>query len=142
MRSRSTLALMLGSLLIAVPAAAAPPACTIAVDECVKTLIAETAGVMSECGHLFPEAREIFEKALQNWPVLKLPIPGLAPLMDETSIFRVQWRQTARERLAGLPASERQAVCSRRLAMLTQPEPTLMGDSVSLPADALKKYSK
>lgn len=120
----------------------AGPPCGSDVDGCVRTLIVETAGIITACGKAFPAAQTIFDTALKNWPVRKLPVPGLAPLLVETAPSLAQAQQNAAAYLEGLSPEERQTQCSARLAMLTQPTPSLSGDSVSLPPDALKKYSK
>ena len=134
--------LFIMALLFSSSLQSAGPVCGSDVDSCVRTLIVETAGIVTACGKAFPTAQTIFDTALKHWPVLKLPVPGLAPLLVETAPARAQALQHAVAYLEGLAPEERQTQCSARLAMLTQPTPTLSGDSVTLPPDALKKYSQ
>ena len=130
------------ALMFASSSYGAGPACGTDVDACVRTLIVETAGIMTACGKSYPAAQTIFDTALKNWPMLKLPVPGLAPLLIETTPVRAQAEQTAIAYLEGLSPEQRQTQCSARLEMVTKPTPSLSGDSVSLPPDALNKYSK
>jgi hypothetical protein len=57
--------------------AAASPDCKADPDLCVRTVVAETAVFMNECKTLYPTSATELDTAFRQWPVLKLPIPGL-----------------------------------------------------------------
>jgi hypothetical protein len=116
--------------------------CTKDVDECARTLVAETAGFVTACGNGYPAAKDLFDRAFKNWPVLKLQIPGLAKVLDPASSLREQFTRSAADYLTSLAPDKREAECTARLAALTTPEPTLRGSSAQLPPNALKAYAK
>ena len=116
--------------------------CTKDRDACARTLVAETAGFITECGKAYPDAKDLFDKVFKHWPVLKLKIPGLAEVLDPASTLRTTWNANAADYLAKLAPDKREAECSGRLATLTTPEPTLTGNSAQLPPDALKAYGQ
>lgn len=114
--------------------------CNKDLDACARTLIAETAGFVTVCGSLYPDAKDLFDRAFSHWAVLKFKIPGIAAVIDPKSLVRAQWNANAADYLNALPADKREAECTARLASLTTPRPTLRGNAAQLPPDALKAY--
>ena len=142
MLSRNVLTSVAGALMFASTGSDAALDCTKDLDECARTLVAETAGFITECGRAYPAAQELFDKAFKNWPVLKLQIPGLQEVIDPASPMHEKWSINAADYLKTLAPDKRAAECSGRLATLTTREPSLTGSSARLPANALKAYEK
>jgi hypothetical protein len=138
-RFRHAYALMALSMLVT-PAHAAP-LCATDVDNCVRELIVENAGFVGACGAAFPAAKTLFSRAFKGWPVLKLPIPGLGDLLKDGSTISINAEFSAAEVLRQMTPEDRSAACSARLAMWTQSPPSLSGNTLLLPADALNRYS-
>ena len=126
--------------LLAIPAGAAPM-CATDVDICVRELIVENAGFVGACGAAFPAAKTLFSRAFKGWPVLTLSIPGLAELLKDGSTISINAEFSAAEALRQMTPEDRSATCSARLAMWTQSPPSLSGNALVLPADALSRYS-
>ena len=138
-RFRNASALMAMSLVAT--SAAASPLCATDVDICVRELIVENAGFVGACGAAFPAAKTLFSRAFKGWPVLKLSIPGLAGLLKDGSTITINAEFSAAEVLRQMTPEDRSAACSERLAMWTHSPPSLSGDALVLPADALNRYS-
>lgn len=122
--------------------AQASPDCKADLDLCVRTVIAETAVFMNECGKLYSASRTNIDTAFRQWPVLKLPIPGLKEALDMDAPLQASLREHIAPYLKRIPAYEREIECSGRLEMVRSAEPKLGGDSARLPPGALDKYRK
>jgi hypothetical protein len=122
--------------------AAASPDCKADLDLCVRTVVAETAVLMNECGKLYPASAAEIDTAFRQWPVLRLPIPGLKGALDMHAPLQSSLRDLVAPYLKRIPEHERQIECLGRLEMVRSAEPKLGGDSAKLPPDALDKYKK
>lgn len=122
--------------------AAASPDCKADPDLCVRTVVAETAVFMDECRKLYPASAAELDTAFRQWPVLKLPIPGLKEALDTDGPLQASLRKSVAPYLKQIPGHERAIECLGRLEMVRSAEPKLRGDSARLPPDALDKYTK
>lgn len=95
---------------------------------------------MSECAKLYPASAGDIDTAFRQWPVLKLPIPGLKKALDTHGPLQSSLRDLAAPYLKRIPSYERDIECVGRLEMVRSAEPKLGGDSARLPPDALDKY--
>jgi hypothetical protein len=117
------------------------PNCNEDLDACVRLVVAETAAFVDECGNLYPKFKTEIDAAFKKWSVLKLPIPGIEEALNPKSQLRMTMAESLLPYLKRIPSYEKEIECSRRLQMVQTPEPTLSGDSVRLPPNALKKYA-
>jgi hypothetical protein len=122
--------------------AAASPDCKADPDLCVRTVVAETAVFMNECKTLYPASATELDTAFRQWPVLKLPIPGLKEALDTDGPLQASLKKSIAPYLKQIPGQERAIECLGRLEMVRSAEPKLHGDSARLPPDALDKYRK
>lgn len=139
---RNFLRALVLTALISSGEASAAPNCNEDLDACVRLVIVETATFIDECGVFYPKSKADLDAALRNWSVLKLPIPEVKEALDAKSELRITMSQAVSPYLKRIPAYEREIECSGRLDTVRNPEPTLMGDSVRLPPNALQKYLK
>ena len=139
---RNVLSALFLIMLVSLGKASAAPTCNGDLDACVRLVIAETATFIDECGVLYPKSKADLDAAFKGWSVLTLPIPGIEEALDAKSQLRLTMSQAVAPYLKRIPSYERDIECSGRLGMVRTPEPTLGGDSVRLPPDALKKYIK
>ena len=119
-----------------------PLDCKADVDSCVRSLIAETAVFVEECGKAFPGAKKTLDLAFKNWGVLRLPIPRLSEALDQATPLRTGLSAQIAPYLQRIPGDEPVIECSGRLEMIQSIPFELRGDSAKLPAGALEKYSK
>lgn len=132
----------LGFTIFSQGAAAASADCKADPDLCVRTVVAETAVFMDECRKLYPASAAELDAAFRQWPVLKLPIPGLNEALDTDAPLQAGIRKSVVPYLRQIPGHERAIECLGRLEMVRSAEPKLRGDSARLPPDALDKYKK
>src|SRR4029077_13036341 len=109
---------------------------------CVRTLVAETAVFVEECGKTYPGSQRVLDAAFSNWGVLRLPVPQLSEALDRTTALRVKLSAQIAPYLKRIPSYEREIECSGRLEMMQRVPFELRGDSAKLPPGALEKYSK
>jgi hypothetical protein len=118
------------------------PNCNKDLDACVRLVVAETAAFVEECGNIYPKSKTEIDAAFKKWSVLKLPIPGIEEALNPKSQLRISMAESVSPYLKRIPSVEKEIECSGRLEMVQTPDPTLFGDSVRLPPNALKKYEK
>ena len=116
--------------------------CKADADSCIRTLVAETAVFVEECGKAYPASKDALDSVFKNWGLLRLPIPRLSEALDSTSPLRHELSSQIAPYLKRIPSYEREIECSGRVEMIRSVPFDLRGDSARLPPGALERYSK
>jgi hypothetical protein len=111
-------------------------------DSCIRSLVAETAVFIEECGKAFPTSKVALESLFNNWGLLRLSIPQLAEATNSASPLRVKLSAQIAPYLERIPSYEKEIECTGRVEMIRKVPFELRGDSAKLHPGELEKYTK